>query len=222
MTTDRAERSADAIRELIVTGRLTPGQRLSEQSVSETLDVSRNTLREAFRILVHEGLLVRRPNAGVAVARPTLADVVDIYRVRRLIEVPALAAGDPAHPGARTMRDAVDAALAARLGGDWRDIAAANMRFHSGTVSLASSPRLDRVHANLSAELRLSFGLLGENGAFFDGFVDRNASLLRRFLSGDADGAAADLNRYLTDSERMLQDIVDGAGVPGVADTVSP
>lgn len=222
MTTDRAERSADAIRELIVTGRLMPGQRLSEQAVSETLDVSRNTLREAFRILVHEGLLVRRPNAGVAVARPTLADVVDIYRVRRLIEVPALAAGDPAHPGARTMRDAVDAALAARLGGDWRDIAAANMRFHSGIVALASSPRLDRVHANLSAELRLSFGLLGENGAFFDGFVDRNASLLRRFLSGDADGAAADLNRYLTDSERMLQDIVDGAGVAGAADTVSP
>ncbi|MEV0950578.1 GntR family transcriptional regulator [Promicromonospora sp. NPDC050249] len=222
MTTDRAERSADAIRELIVTGRLTPGQRLSEQAVSETLDVSRNTLREAFRILVHEGLLVRRPNAGVAVARPTLADVVDIYRVRRLIEVPALAGGDPAHPGARTMRDAVDAALAARLGGDWRDIAAANMRFHSGIVALASSPRLDRVHANLSAELRLSFGLLGENGAFFDGFVDRNASLLRRFLSGDADGAAADLNRYLTDSERMLQDIVDGAAVPGAADTVSP
>jgi DNA-binding GntR family transcriptional regulator len=233
VTTDRAERSADAIRELIVTGRLTPGQRLSEQSVSESLDVSRNTLREAFRILVHEGLLVRRPNAGVAVARPTLADVVDIYRVRRLIEVPVLAAGDPAHPGARTMRDAVDAALAARLGGDWRDIAAANMRFHSGIVALAGSARLDRVHANLSAELRLSFGLLGDdNGAFFDGFVDRNAGLLRRFLAGDADGAAADLNRYLTDSERMLQDMVDRAGppgaadaadsTPGAADTVSP
>ena len=106
MTADRAERSADAIRELIVTGRLDPGQRLSEQAVSESLDVSRNTLREAFRILVHEGLLVRRPNAGVAVARPTLADIVDIYRVRRLIEVPVLAAGHPAHPGARLMRDA--------------------------------------------------------------------------------------------------------------------
>ncbi|MFI9488197.1 GntR family transcriptional regulator [Promicromonospora sp. NPDC052451] len=222
MTVDRAERSADAIRELIVSGRLAPGQRLSEQSVSETLDVSRNTLREAFRILVHEGLLVRRPNAGVAVARPTFADVVDIYRVRRLIEVPVLAAGDPAHPGARTMRDAVDAALAARLGGDWRDIAAANMRFHAGIVALAGSPRLDRVHANLSAELRLSFGLLGDNGAFFDGFVDRNAGLLRRFLAGDAAGAADDLNRYLTDSERMLQDMVDRAGAAGAPDTVSP
>ncbi|WP_423463008.1 GntR family transcriptional regulator [Promicromonospora sp. MS192] len=222
MTVDRAERSADAIRELIVSGRLAPGQRLSEQSVSETLDVSRNTLREAFRILVHEGLLVRRPNAGVAVARPTFADVVDIYRVRRLIEVPVLAAGDPAHLGARTMRDAVDAALAARLGGDWRDIAAANMRFHAGIVALAGSPRLDRVHANLSAELRLSFGLLGDNGAFFDGFVDRNAGLLRRFLAGDAAGAADDLNRYLTDSERMLQDMVDRAGAAGTPDTVSP
>lgn len=222
MIVDRAERSADAIRELIVTGRLAPGQRLSEQAVSESLDVSRNTLREAFRILVHEGLLVRRPNAGVAVARPTLADVVDIYRLRRLIEVPALAAGDPAHPGARTMRDAVDAALAARLGGDWRDIAAANMRFHAGIVALAGSPRLDRVHANLSAELRLAFGLLGENGSFFDGFVDRNAGLLRRFLAGDAAGAAADLNRYLTDSERMLQARVDDAALPGAPATVSP
>ena len=221
MTADRAERSADAIRELIVTGRLNPGQRLSEQSVSESLDVSRNTLREAFRILVHEGLLVRRPNAGVAVARPALADIVDIYRVRRLIEVPVLAAGDPAHPGARIMRDAVDAALAARLGGDWRDIAAANMRFHSGIVALAGSPRLDRVHANLSAELRLSFGLLGDNGSFFDGFVDRNAGLLRRFLAGDADGAAADLNRYLADSERMLQAMVDDAAPVGPPDTVS-
>ena len=222
MTADRAERSADAIRELIVTGRLAPGQRLSEQAVSESLDVSRNTLREAFRILVHEGLLVRRPNAGVAVARPTLADVVDIYRLRRLIEVPVLAAGHPAHPGARTMRDAVDAALAARLGGDWRDIAAANMRFHSGIVALAGSPRLDRVHANLSAELRLSFGLLGDDGSFFDGFVDRNVGLLRRFLAGDADGAAADLNRYLTDSERMLQGLVDGTGASSAAATVSP
>ncbi|WP_020017951.1 GntR family transcriptional regulator [Promicromonospora sukumoe] len=221
MKPDRAERSADAIRELIVTGRLTPGQRLSEQSVSESLDVSRNTLREAFRILVHEGLLVRRPNAGVAVTRPTLADIVDIYRVRRLIEVPALAAGDPAHEGARAMRDAVDAALAARLGGDWRDIAAANMRFHSGIVALAGSPRLDRLHANLSAELRLSFGLLGDDGAFFDGFVDRNAGLLRRFLGGDAAGAAADLDRYLSDSQRMLQSVVDADGARPAPDTVT-
>ncbi|GAA2242207.1 GntR family transcriptional regulator [Promicromonospora sukumoe] len=222
MTADRAERSADAIRELIVTGRLAPGQRLSEQSVSESLDVSRNTLREAFRILVHEGLLVRRPNAGVAVARPTLADIVDIYRVRRLIEVPALAAGHPAHPGARAMRDAVDAALAARLGGDWRDIAAANMRFHSGIVALAGSPRLDRLHANLSAELRLSFGLLGDDGAFFDGFVDRNAGLLRRFLGGDAEGAAADLERYLVDSEHALQSVVDADAARPAPDTVTP
>jgi DNA-binding GntR family transcriptional regulator len=88
-------------------------------------------------------------------------------------------------------------------------------------VALAGSPRLDREHANLSAELRLSFGLLGDNGAFFDGFVDRNAALLRRFLAGDADGAAADLDRYLEDSERMLQAIVDGAGAGDAADTVS-
>ncbi|MFC8943561.1 hypothetical protein ACFT1B_36340 [Streptomyces griseoincarnatus] len=50
--------------------------------------------------------------------------------------------------------------------------------------------------------------------------MDRNAALLRRFLAGDADGAAADLNRYLADSERTLQDMVDDAAPPDPPDTV--
>ena len=63
-TLDRAERAASSLRQMIVAGEVAPGERLSESSMTERLDVSRNTLREAFRMLTHERLLTRRPNAS--------------------------------------------------------------------------------------------------------------------------------------------------------------
>lgn len=66
---DLVERTAASIRSWIITGKARPGERLSEKAVADTLAVSRNTLREAFRVLTHENLLVQRPYAGVMVAR---------------------------------------------------------------------------------------------------------------------------------------------------------
>ncbi|MFC7099403.1 GntR family transcriptional regulator [Nonomuraea rubra] len=59
-----AERVADILRDRISEGFFQPGQRLSEESISEALGVSRNTLREAFRLLGHERLLDHRLNRG--------------------------------------------------------------------------------------------------------------------------------------------------------------
>lgn len=53
------------------------------------MDVSRNSLREAFRLLTKEGLLRHEHNRGVFVATPSVASIIDIYRVRRTIECQA-------------------------------------------------------------------------------------------------------------------------------------
>ena len=82
-----AERVADIMRDRITDGSLAPGSRLPEDAVGSALGVSRNTLREAFRLLVHEGLAVAEFNRGVFVRRLTAADVVDLYRVRRLLSL---------------------------------------------------------------------------------------------------------------------------------------
>ncbi|WP_227667102.1 GntR family transcriptional regulator, partial [Klebsiella pneumoniae] len=41
-----------------------PGARLSERELTSQLDISRNTLREVFRLLTQEGLLRYQPNRG--------------------------------------------------------------------------------------------------------------------------------------------------------------
>ncbi len=84
--TSTAERVADVLRTRIAEGRFAPGVRLSEDGIGGALGVSRNTLREAFRLLTHERLLVHELNRGVFVRVLTADDVADIHRVRRLVE----------------------------------------------------------------------------------------------------------------------------------------
>lgn len=71
-------------------GVLTPGTRLPEVALAEELGVSRNTLREAFRVLMQDGLVDHIPNRGVFVHTFTKSDVEDIYAYRTFIEVAAI------------------------------------------------------------------------------------------------------------------------------------
>ena len=61
---------AEEIRRRIFTNEYRPGQRLKEMEISEQMGVSRTPVREAFRVLEADGLIVSQPNKGVIVAEP--------------------------------------------------------------------------------------------------------------------------------------------------------
>nr|WP_231652862.1 GntR family transcriptional regulator [Pseudomonas californiensis] len=189
---------------MLVEGELVPGQRLSEAALAESLDISRNTLREAFRVLTREGLLKHEPNRGVTVAEPDMSSIIDIYRVRRFIECKAIAQGYPQHPGTLHMREAVDSGVQAREAQDWIAVGTANMIFHRSIVELADSPRLVVFYGQISAELRLAFGLLNDPQFLHLPFLDMNASILRCVEEGRSNDATQMLESYLVQSERTL------------------
>ena len=198
------DRVADQIRERIVRGEFQPGARLSEVALTESLDISRNTLREVFRLLSKEGLLRHVPNRGVFVAIPTIASIMDIYRVRRMIECQALAQAIPQHPARKEMREAVDAQRTLRAAGKWVEVGTANMRFHKGVVALADSERLNTLFSHLLVELRLAFGMLSDAEFLHAPYIDMNATMLERFEAGDMKRAAEMMHDYLTHSERVV------------------
>ncbi|WP_312155676.1 GntR family transcriptional regulator [Pseudomonas sp.] len=192
------------VRRMLVEGELVPGQRLSEAALAESLQISRNTLREAFRVLTREGLLKHEPNRGVTVAEPDMASIIDIYRVRRFIECKAIAQGFPMHPGTLQMREAVEAGIRAREAKDWVAVGTANMMFHKGIVELADSPRMVVFYGQIAAELRLAFGVLNDPEFLHLPYVDMNASILRCVEEGRPDEATAMLDAYLVQSERIV------------------
>jgi DNA-binding GntR family transcriptional regulator len=195
---------AARLRAMVTEGQLTPGQRLSEARLSGELGISRNTLREAFRLLTREGLVRYEPNRGVFVAAPSMPAILDIYRVRRLIEIPALAQAWPKHQAVASMRAAVAAAEAARERRDWQGVGSANMNFHAAIVALIDSPRLTAFFSQIIAELRLAFGLLDAPELLHTPFIAQNAAVLAKLEEGDPAGAAELLTGYLDHSERMV------------------
>ena len=192
------------IRRLLVEGAFAPGQRLSEVTLCERLSVSRNTLREAFRTLAHEGLVTHQPNRGVFVTRPDAASIVEIYRLRRFIECRALGEAWPSHPAVKAMRAAVGNARAYREGQDWLSVGTANMAFHGAIVALADSARLDAFFRQILAELRLAFGLMPDKEWLHAPYVEMNQQVLETFEAGDTKAAVALLEQYLAQSERVV------------------
>lgn len=199
-----ADRVARDIRDLLITGALTPGQRISEAAFSERLDVSRNSLREAFRLLTKDGLLRHEANRGVFVSTPSTDQIIDIYRVRRMLECGALRQAWPKHPATSTMREAVEYAKLQRDQRQWREVGSANMRFHAAVVDLSDSSRLSDFYARVAAELRLSFGLLNDPEQLHSPFVDMNEQILSLVEKGKVTEAATQMELYLTLSERTV------------------
>lgn len=200
-----AERVADVLRRRITEGDLTPGTRLSEEQLVEVLRVSRNTLREAFRLLTHERLLVHQLHRGVFVPELREADLVDLYRLRTAIEcdvVRSLGGVDPVH--LRPLHDDVAAGEAAAERGDWIAVGTANMRFHRHLVGLAGSRRMDEVTARLMAELRLAFHAVASPEELHAPYVSRNRALLDLLCAGEPERAAKELEEYLHDSQAQL------------------
>src|SRR6266487_2072280 len=73
--TTTVERVAHDLRQDVLEGRLPPGARLRDQKLADRFGVSRNTLRDALRLLSVEGLVVSRLHAGSEVRRLTPEDV---------------------------------------------------------------------------------------------------------------------------------------------------
>lgn len=198
------EKIAETIRQKIIAGELAPGARLSETALSEQLDISRNTLREVFRMLTQEGLLRYEPNRGVYVAVPDMAAILDIYRIRRLIECDALTHAYPLHPAVAKMESAVEEAREYRKQSDWRNVGTANMKFHTAIVELADSERLSRLYRNISAELRLVFGHLNDPEILYAPYIEKNAHILALLIDEQNEKAAYTLMEYLDLSERTV------------------
>jgi DNA-binding GntR family transcriptional regulator len=78
------------IRRAIVLGNLKPGDKLTENRLSASLNVSRPTMREALTQLAQEGLLVQEPYRGLRVADLEPSAILDIARTRVALDMLAV------------------------------------------------------------------------------------------------------------------------------------
>jgi DNA-binding GntR family transcriptional regulator len=78
------------LKDLILSGKLRPGNRLHHQDLADQLSVSRTPVRESLERLYQEGYAGRRPRRGYYVAELDAGDVEDLYETREALEAYAL------------------------------------------------------------------------------------------------------------------------------------
>ena len=199
---------SDILRSRIAEGYFPPGTRLSEDSIGGALGVSRNTLREAFRLLTHERLLVHELNRGVFVRVLTVEDVEDIYRTRALVECAVVRGlGEPPY-ALEDLAAAVEEGQRAAREGDWKGLGTANIHFHRRLVALAGSARTDELMRSVFAELRLAFHVVDDPRRLHEPYLARNRADPAR-PCGRATGSEAErlLAVYLDDSLKRVVEV---------------
>lgn len=80
------EHAYTQIRELLLSGELPPGTRLSDLDLSKAIGISRTPIREAISKLASEGLVDHRPRSGAFVKSPDSREMKDYYELRQWLE----------------------------------------------------------------------------------------------------------------------------------------
>ena len=81
-----ASRAVEAIRQMLRSGELLPGQPLRQEALAERLGISRVPVREALKALEAEGIVRHQPNAGYTVVRLSAEELQQAYLMRAALE----------------------------------------------------------------------------------------------------------------------------------------
>lgn len=134
------------LREVIMTGAIRPGEKLSYRGLADKLGTSPMPVRDAVRRLVSEHVLQVHANRTIGVPLPTRERLAEIYRIREVLE--GLAAQEAALrvnkadiKALRIVEDELEAAHHAK-DGPADDYLSLNERFHFSIYRMAQMPHL--------------------------------------------------------------------------------
>lgn len=151
---DREFRTAQEIvvkrlRTRILNGELRPGDRLLQADLAREMRTSTTPVREALWQLAGAGMLDVDPHHGVIVHIPTLAEVVDVYDLRLLLEPLAVAAAVD-HLTEEDLQRAEQLTRAMEEDPDARAVVIHNAEFHEILVRASGRPRLTEILIRLN------------------------------------------------------------------------
>lgn len=198
------------LRRAIVDGELRPGRRVTQDEVAERVGVSIAPVREALRVLEQEGQVTYLPRRGYFVTQLEVADVEEIYELRRVLEERAARAALPRVDDDAMARveiaakECADAAELADVAGEL----AANRRFHFAVFEPAEQPHLLRL-------IRLLWDATETYRAmYYNAPAERRASLdahdriIAALRAGDADRLVAEQDAHRARALDVLRGVL--------------
>jgi DNA-binding GntR family transcriptional regulator len=197
---------AGLMRERILTGAYGPGEHLRQEAVARDLAVSRTPLREAFRMLEREGLIVLTPGRGAKVVSGDVDTLIDAYRVREVIDGLAarLVARHPQEEALAHLEEVIERQR--RTLRPWQPQAYGplNVEFHGTILKLAGNDYLSRQTSvlHMTANVYVPYRVLDERRVAQA--IGEHERILEALRAGDPQAAEAEARSHIATTIRTL------------------
>ncbi|MDY0881479.1 GntR family transcriptional regulator [Dongia soli] len=153
----RSEQIAATICEAILGHRLKPGAKLGERDLADIFQVSRIVIRQALIRLAEDGLVTVERNRGAFVAKPSLAEAIEVFETLTMVEQGVIAqlGNRPRMSLLTELRANIERQKAALGQGNEQLAGEFGLEFHDLLVSLTRNRVLIELHAQLKRRARL-------------------------------------------------------------------
>jgi DNA-binding GntR family transcriptional regulator len=198
-----------ALHAAIVTGALSPGERLIEEELAERLGYSRGAVRGAILRLGHEGLVVRERNRGARVRRFSVPEAVEILEARAALE--SLAAGYAAlrrsDDEAAELESLVADMERLQRDGELLAMSERNAAMHRRILEISGHDVARDICARLHSQVvRFQFRTVLAPGRSTKSLAEHQA-IVRAIRRGDRPAAEEAMRRHLTNVSAVLAEV---------------
>lgn len=204
--TSLREQALSSLRRAITSGQIRPGTHLVETELSEAMQISRGTLREAMRQLQQEGLISSGARGRMSVRHLDTKEIRDIFAVRAALESLAVRelSGQLDRQGAvEVLRDAVRE-MERREQANIDDRIEADLDFHRKMCQLTGNETLVHSWTSLEGSIRMSIMFAGVDRGIRNMNARRHLDIVDAIATGDADAAAATIVEHMEAAANTL------------------
>lgn len=198
----------------IITGKLAPGERLSEEKLASSLKVGRVPLREALRLLEAEGYITFLSNQEVAVSKPTMEELQDYYTIASVLEgLAARLAVERAQPEELSrLRELHQLLKDAYQRRDLTRYYEVNADFHRFIAEIAGNERLYHLIEQMRQEIQKTRILSLHLPHRLDYSMREHDQILDAFLKRNAELAEATVVKHLKNQMEALKKMLEPRG----------
>ena len=200
----------NTLREAILKGELKPGERLMEMHLATKLGVSRTPIREAIRMLEHEGLAVTIPRKGAQVAKMTEKDLQDVLEVRDALDALAVVCACRRMTDAQfvELKEAMKAFEDATRTEDVRKIVETDEAFHDVIYASAENPKLVNIINSAREQMYRYRYEYVKNPSVYSQLIAEHKQIIEGFDRRDEEFLKGIMHVHLTNQINAVREVI--------------
>ncbi|WP_413738173.1 GntR family transcriptional regulator [Sodalis sp. RH21] len=203
---------AALIRDMILRHELNPGDKIVEQALCDRFGVSRTPVREAIKVLSHEGIIELLANRGARVAKITPDEIAELFPIIGALEALAgemacrrLNDGDLAR-----IRALHDEMVGYHRQNNHADYARINRAIHHSLFEIAGNPELLAIYQRLNIRIHGARYIARKSPARWRQAIEEHELMIQALEARDGERLAGILRTHLRHKAEMVNESLAG------------